>query len=307
MIEMLDVITLGELLIDFIPKEKDLFKYPDFRMNAGGAPANVAVGCSQLGLASGFIGKIGDDVFGRTLRNTLREKGVDTSNLKIEKRGETRIGIVSFEGGEWYEYFYGNPYADELLKERDIKPDFLGNSELFHFGTISMIEEPSRSATLRAIEIAEKEDLTVTMDPNFRPDLWSEKGRAKKLVDEVIDKVDILKLNDSEIQFFFDGEMEAAATELAEDLDWVLVTLGEEGCYYDNGNESGYTEPYEVEEVDETGGGDAFMSGAIYGYLNDWDIKKTTEFANAAAALTIQDIGVIPSLPSKEEVLNFMG
>ncbi|KXA93127.1 hypothetical protein AKJ65_06655 [candidate division MSBL1 archaeon SCGC-AAA259E19] len=304
---MLDAVTLGELLIDFIPREKDLSKYPDFRMNAGGAPANVAVGCSQLELDSGFIGKVGNDVFGRALRDTLRDKGVDTSSLKLEEEGETRIGIVSVVEGEWYEYFYGNPFADELLRKEEIDPDFLDNSKLFHFGTISMIEEPSRSATLRAIEIAEEKGLTITMDPNFRPDLWSEEGRAKKLVDKVIDKVDILKLNDDEIRFFFDGEMETTAAELAEAMDWVLVTLGEDGCYYTDGDESGYTESYEVEEVDETGGGDAFMSGTIYGYLNDWDIEKTTEFANAAAALTIQDFGVIPSLPTKEEVLEFMG
>ncbi|KXA93172.1 hypothetical protein AKJ64_01245 [candidate division MSBL1 archaeon SCGC-AAA259E17] len=234
-------------------------------------------------------------------------KGVDTSSLKLEEEGETRIGIVSVVEGEWYEYFYGNPFADELLRKEEIDPDFLDNSKLFHFGTISMIEEPFRSATLRAIEIAEEKDLTITMDPNFRPDLWSEEERAKKLVDKIIDKVDILKLNDDEIRFFFNGEMETTAAELAEGMDWVLVTLAEDGCYYTDGDESGYTESYEVEEVDETGGGDAFMSGTIYGYLNDWDIEKTTEFANVAAALTIQDFGVIPSLPTKEEVLEFMG
>lgn len=303
---MLDAISLGELLIDLIPREKDLSQYPDFRMNAGGAPANVAVGCSQLGLDSGFIGKVGDDVFGRTLKNTLQEKGVNASNLKLGEEAETRIGIVSIMDGEWHEYFYGNPCADEQLREEEIDEGLLASSRLFHFGTISMIEEPSRSATLEAVEIAEENDLTISMDPNLRVNLWEDEEKPKQMLEKVIDSVDILKLNESEIQFFFGGDVETTANELASDTDWVLVTMGEEGCYYTDGKMEGYTETYDAEMIDETGAGDAFMSGAIYGYLNNWDLDKTTRFASAAAALTIEGFGVIPSLPTKKEVQEFM-
>lgn len=303
---MLDAISLGELLIDLIPREKDLSQYPDFRMNAGGAPANVAVGCSQLGLDSGFIGKVGEDVFGRTLKDTLQEKGVNANNLKLGEEAETRIGIVSIMDGEWHEYFYGNPCADEQLREGEIDEGLLASSRLFHFGTISMIEEPSRSATLEAVEIAGENDLTISMDPNLRVNLWEDEEKPKQMLEKVIDSVDILKLNESEIQFFFGGDVETTANELASDTDWVLVTMGEEGCYYTDGEMKGYTETYEAEMIDETGAGDAFMSGAIYGYLNDWDLDETTEFASAAAALTIEGFGVIPSLPTMKEVQEFM-
>lgn len=303
---MLDIVSLGELLIDLIPKERDMSNYPDYRMNAGGAPANVAVGCSQIGLKSGFIGKVGDDVFGRTLKGTLEKKGVNTENLLLGEESETRIGIVSIEGGKWNQYFYGNPCADELLSPEEIDKELLEGSKVFHFGTISMIEEPSRSATLKALEIAEENGLIISMDPNFRVTLWEDEERPRSMVDEVIDSVDILKLNEEEIEFFFDGNMEETAQELAKDREWVLVTRGENGCYYTDGKNSGYTETYEAQMVDETGAGDAFMSAVIRGYLNNQDLKETTEFANAAAALTIGGYGVIPSLPSWKEVQEFM-
>lgn len=303
---MLDAITIGELLVDFIPKEKDLSKYPDFRTNAGGAPANVAVGCSKLGLESGFIGKVGDDIFGKTLKRTLKERGVDTSNLKLEREADTRIGIVSIEDGEWSEYFYGNPYADELLREGEINRELLTSSKLLHFGTISMVEEPSRSATLKAVEIADENDLTISLDPNLRINLWENEENPREMFGKVIDKVDILKLNENELEFFFGGEMEATVNKLIQNTDWVLVTRGEKGCYYSDGEAEGYRETYDAEMIDETGAGDGFMAGTIHGYLNDWDLEKTTDFASAAAALTIEGIGVIPSLPTKEEVLQFM-
>jgi fructokinase len=296
----LDVVCLGELLIDFISKDGVKFKKA-----AGGAPANVAVACSRLGLKLGFVGKVGDDMFGRFLKGVLEREGVDVSELYLEKGEKTTLAFVSVDaaGERSFEFRRG---ADCLLRPEEIRADYIRGSRLFHFSSISLISEPARSATLKAVRVARNNGLKVTYDPNLRLNLWESAREARKWIGVGMEMAEVVKLNEEELEFMFGPGIERGAEKVLETADRVFVTLGERGCYYSDGTCRGYSGPYRVKVVDTTGAGDGFMGGVIYGTLKGWDAERTASFSNAAGALTIQGVGVIDSLPKLEDVLRLV-
>jgi fructokinase len=297
----LDVVCLGELLIDFISKDGVTFKKA-----AGGAPANVAVACSRPGLRSGFVGKVGDDMFGRFLKGVLEREGVDVSELYLEKGEKTTLAFVSVDakGERSFEFRRG---ADGLLRPEEIRADYIRGSRLFHFSSISLTSEPARSATLKAVRVARNNGLKVTYDPNLRLNLWKSAKEARKWIGVGMEVAEVVKLNEEELEFMFGPGIERGAEKVLETADRVFVTLGERGCYYSDGTCKGYSSPYRVKVVDTTGAGDGFMGGVIYGTLKGWDVERTASFSNAAGALTIQGVGVIDSLPMLEDVLHLTG
>jgi fructokinase len=297
----LDVICLGELLVDFISKDGVMFKKA-----AGGAPANVAVACSRLGLKSGFVGKVGDDMFGRFLKGVLEREGVDVSRLYLEKGGRTTLAFVSVaaDGERSFEFFRG---ADALLKPEEVTTDYIRGSKLFHFSSNSLISEPARSATLKAVRAARNNGLKVTYDPNLRLNLWETTKKARKWIGVGMVMAEVVKLNKVELEFLFGPGIERGAEKVLETADRVFVTLGERGCYYADRTSKGYSSPYRVKVVDTTGAGDGFMGGVIYGTLKDWDAERTASFSNAAGALTVRGVGAIDSLPKLGDVLRLTG
>ena len=297
----LDVISLGELLIDFISTDGGI----TFKKAAGGAPANVAVACSRLGLKSGFIGKVGDDGFGRFLRSTLEREGVDVSRLYLEKGGKTTLAFVSVDaGGECHFQFRRG--ADALLRPEEICTEYLRSSRVFHFGSISLISESARKATLKAVRATRNSGLTVTYDPNLRLNLWESAKKARKWIGAGLEVAEVVKLNEEELEFMFGPGIEEGAEKVLETADKVFVTLGKRGCYYADESSKGYSGPYRVKVVDTTGAGDGFMGGVIYGVLKGWEAERTASFSNAAGALTTSEIGVIVSLPKLEDVIRLV-
>ena len=177
------VITLGELLIDFVSTRAgvSLEEAPAFEKAAGGAPANVAVGTARLGVTSAFLGKVGEDAFGRFLARTLKENGVDISGLCFSREARTMLAFVSLQAsGERDFEFYRSPSADILYTPEEVHTALLQQARVFHFGSISLISEPSRSATLYAVETARQAGALISYDPNLRLNLWADEHAARE-------------------------------------------------------------------------------------------------------------------------------
>jgi len=302
------IITLGETLIDFTPLDND---NRDFRKNPGGAPANVAVALVRLGAKVSFIGKVGDDLFGKFLLNKLKEENVDITSTFSTKKARTAITFVSLdEKGDRSFEFYIDPSADRFLKPEEIKEKVFEDNKIFHFGSISLIDEPARSATLKAIKLAKKNNNLVSYDPNLRLSLWNSVKEAKKIIVSVLDKCDILKVSKEELKFITEKSDIESGIKLIRNnynIPYIFVTDGNKGSYsYYSKLE--YTEAYKVETVDTTGAGDAFVAGILYNFnkvekkrIDDEFIKKATQFANYLASQAVTHKGAMTSLPKLNE------
>jgi fructokinase len=316
---MVDAITLGELLIDFVSTESgvSLIEAPAFEKAAGGAPANVAVGLARLGVRSGFIGKVGEDDFGRFLAQTLENNGVDTSGLRFSNEARTMLAFVSLRtDGERDFMFYRHPSADMLLRPEEIDLDYVGSARLLHYGSISLISEPSRSATLAAVKGAQERGVMISYDPNLRLNLWPSTEAARKGMLEGWRFAQIAKVSRDELTFLSDqNDLEAAAKALwHERLRLLVVTEGAHGCWYATSQDKGHVPGHCVRAVDTTGAGDGFVAGFLAGLLENesaWtstsDLEKVLRFANAVGALTTTQRGAIPALPTRDQVLELWG
>ncbi len=311
---MPDVLTLGELLIDFIPTVSgvSLEEAKAFKKAPGGAPANVAVGLARLGVKSGFIGMVGEDVFGHFLARLLREEGVDTTLLRYSREARTMLAFVSLRSdGEREFVFYRNPSADMLHSPKDIDPGYIQSAKIFHHGSISLINEPARSATLYTIDVAEKAGLTISYDPNLRLSLWPGEEEARYSILSVWDRAHIIKVSQEEVQFL-SGEPDVltGVRKLWRGSNLlIIVTMGKQGCMYLSSEYAGIVDGFDVKVVDTTGAGDGFVAGLLYGVIKNtgtWLVKSNMEnickFANAVGALTTTRRGAIPGLPTYQKV-----
>ncbi|MFQ6132789.1 MAG: PfkB family carbohydrate kinase [Armatimonadota bacterium] len=317
---MADVICLGEALIDFVSLESgvDLIQAPGFMKAPGGAPANVACGVAKLGVSSAFIGKVGDDPFGRFLERTFAGAGVDTSRMVFAEEARTGLAFVSLTSeGDRDFAFWRNPSADMLLNPHEIDEAFIAAGKVFHFGSITRIVEPSRSATLRAIEVARQNGLLISYDPNLRESLWDSLEHAKQEMIAGLENCDLLKVSEEELALITgERDIPPAAAQLVEQgIALVSVTRGPQGCYYANANGAGWVEGHEVSVADTTGCGDGFVAGMIVkalasasppGELNEDELRDTFVYANAVGALTATQKGAIPALPTPERVEQFL-
>jgi fructokinase len=315
---MADAICLGELLIDFVPTVTGttLIDAPAFRKAPGGAPANVAVGLARLGVPSAFMGKVGDDPFGRFLASTLAEAGVDTAPLRYSSKARTALAFVSLRAdGEREFMFYRHPSADMLLTPEEVDEAAIRRAKLLHFGTISLISEPSRGATLHAIEIARDAGCLISCDPNLRLALWPDAAAAREGLLLGISKADVVKISDEELRFLTGSDDPAAARqELWHDrLELLVVTLGSAGCVYFTPAFDGVVVGFSVAAIDATGAGDGFVAGLLHGLLTDRGVpdeaarlRELCRLANAVGALTTTERGAIPALPTMERVRAFL-
>jgi fructokinase len=316
---MVDAITLGELLIDFVSTESgvSLIEAPAFEKAAGGAPANVAVGLARLGVRSGFIGKVGEDDFGHFLAQTLQQNGVDTSALRFADEARTMLAFVSLRAdGERDFMFYRHPSADMLLRPEEIDLDYVGAARLLHYGSISLISEPSRSATLAAVKGAQERGVMLSYDPNLRLNLWPSAEAAREGMLEGWRFAQIAKVSRDELAFLSGwNDLEVAAKALwHERLRLLVVTEGAHGCWYVTSQDKGHVPGHHVQAVDTTGAGDGFVAGFLAGLLENegaWtsvsDLENVLNFANAVGALTTTRRGAIPALPTWDQVLELLG
>jgi fructokinase len=315
---MADAICLGELLIDFVPTVTGttLIDAPAFRKAPGGAPANVAVGLARLGVPSAFMGKVGDDPFGHFLANTLAETGVDTGPLCYSSEARTALAFVSLRAdGEREFMFYRHPSADMLFTPEEVDEAALRSARLLHFGTISLISEPSRAATLHAIEVARDAGCLTSCDPNLRLALWPDPAAAREGLLLGISKAEVVKISDEELRFLTGSDDPAAARQQLwhDRLQLMVVTLGAAGCVYFTPTFDGVVVGFSVAAIDATGAGDGFVAGLLQGLLmdrgvpgNEARLRELCRLANAVGALATTERGAIPALPTMERVRTFL-
>ncbi len=313
----LDAITCGELLIDFVSLDVgvSLVEARAFVKAAGGAPANVAVGLARLGRSVGFLGQVGDDDFGNFLAATLRDNGVQVDGLRRSSEARTALAFVSLRAdGERDFMFYRHPSADMLWEASDADRTIAASGCVFHFGSISLISDPSRASTIAAIKAARDHGSLISYDPNLRLPLWSSSGAAREGMLFGLTFANIVKLSREELAFLSGtGDIQEGARRLWHDgLRILTVTCGMEGCWWFTGSDSGHVAGFPVTSVDTTGAGDAFVAGVLAGLIEaDFSTDRPTldqimRMANAAGALTVTRRGAIPSLPTRSEVDRFL-
>lgn len=314
---MFDVIACGELLIDFVSTESGvtLAQAPAFKKAAGGAPANVAVGVARLGYRAGFMGQVGEDDFGHFLADTLAEAGVDVNGLRFSPEARTALAFVSLRAdGERSFMFYRHPSADMLWRPEDVDAGYASSTRIFHYGSISLIGEPSRSATFAALEHARRGGALISYDPNLRLALWpsAEAARADLLAGWT--HADIAKVSEEELVFLTGEADEARAVrKLWHDrLKLLTITRGAAGSAYFTPDASGEVPGFRVNAVDTTGAGDGFLAGLLAGLLDGGlrfekaVIEQALRLGNAVGALTTTQRGAIPALPARAAVEAFV-
>ena len=316
---MSDVICLGELLIDLVSTETGvaLIDAPAFKKAPGGAPANVAVGLAKLGVTVGFMGKVGDDEFGHFLARTLAENGVATSGLRFSDRARTTLSFIAARADGVREcMFYRHPGADMLLEPSEIDVRAIQAARIFHFGSITLIDEPSRSATLHAVETARQAGLLVSYDPNLRLSLWPSAEAARQGMMTGWPLAHVIKVNREEVEFLTGlTDLQAGASRLWHDrLKALLITDGASGAYYVTAAHHGYVPGFKVDVVDTTGAGDGFVAAFLARLLGDealleepGRIEAALRYANAVGALTCTQRGAIPGLPTPAQVEAMLG
>ncbi|MBZ5202575.1 carbohydrate kinase [Planomicrobium chinense] len=311
---MVDVVALGELLIDFTPAGKSANGNALFESNPGGAPANVLATLAKFNASTAFIGKVGNDQFGSFLGETLQKSGIDTQGLIYSKDVNTTLAFVHLkEDGDRSFQFYRSPGADIMLQEQEVDVALVQQAKVFHFGSLSMTHEPAKTATLKALQAAKENDVLISYDPNLRPALWKSLSQAKETILAGMQYADILKLSDEELEFTTGiRDLEEGSRFLFEKfgLKIVLVTLGTQGCFYRFGEDTGHIAGFKVEAIDTTGAGDLFLGAFLHQFLQKdalWEAIQAEElqamilFANAVAALGTTKKGAIPSIPSLDE------
>ena len=310
-----DVTALGELLIDFTQNGKSAQGNPLFEANPGGAPCNVLAMLTKLGHKTAFIGKVGEDTFGTQLKTAIEETGICSDYLYMDKEVHTTLALVhTFEDGDRDFSFYRNPGADMMLSEAEVPEDLINDSNIFHFGTLSMTHEGVRNATKKALDIAKNSGAIISFDPNLRPPLWDSLDIAKEQILYGLNYCDILKISDNEIQWltecedFTDGV--AWIKERYPNITLILVSMGKEGsrAYYQNFivEVPAFVQPNTIET---TGAGDTFCGCVLHDICvnglenrSEESLKQMLIFANAAASLITTKKGALKVMPEREEI-----
>ncbi|NLI53519.1 MAG: carbohydrate kinase [Clostridiales bacterium] len=313
---MYDIVSLGELLIDFTESGISPAGMRLFEQNAGGAVTNLLCAASQCGAKTGFIGKVGRDMHGAFLKQAMLGAGVDMHALIEAEDVFTTLAFVALKpNGEREFSFARKPGADTQLRPDELDRDMLKHTRVFHTGSLSLTQEPARSATYEAIDIAKAAGAVISYDPNYRASLWSGKDEAIRFMRSLIATADIMKVSDEELPLLT-GETDpgkAADTLLDQGVRIAAVTLGSEGAYVRVGSESRLVPGFKAAAVDTTGAGDSFFGGFLYRFLASGkalrevtidDAVDYARFGNATASLCVERRGGIPAMPKLQEVLD---
>ena len=309
-----DVVALGELLIDFTENGLSGQGNPLLEANPGGAPCNVLAMLNKLGKKTAFIGKVGNDQFGKMLKEVVEESGTDVSALAMDDQVHTTLAFVhTFPDGDREFSFYRNPGADMMLTKEEVDPELIKKARIFHFGTLSSTHAGVREATRYAIDVAKENGLLVSFDPNLREPLWDSLDQAKEEILYGMSKCDILKISDNEMEFMTGTTDYNKGVEMLReqfDIPLICVTLGKEGSrafYKDMIVEAA---PFVREDtIETTGAGDTFEACTLnyileHGLenLTEENLKEMLTFANAGASIITTRKGALKVMPKKEEI-----
>ena len=309
------IVTLGEVVSDIYRDESESDVELPFTARPGGAPANVAVAAARLGSEAAFIGSVGEDLFGDFILRALEAEDVDTSAVRrCEPPTRTSLAFVEItaDGDRSFTFYRSDPAADELLSAEDVTREVLSGASFVNFGSIPLIKEPSRSAIHRAADLAEELDVPLAFDVNFREHLWKSPEAAREAADPLLDRSRIIKMGDDELSPMLGTEdpQEAAEMLLDRGVTLVLVSLGPEGAFYATRDFSGDVPAFEVECVDATGAGDAFLAASLVHLAEgDWDearVREAVRRGTAAGAIACTGYGAMGVLPTKDELEEFI-
>ena len=309
-----DVAAFGELLIDFTENGTSGQGNPVYEANPGGAPCNVLSMLNKLGHRTAFLGKVGNDIFGRQLRAAVESAGIDVSGLLTDEDVRTTLAFVETKpDGDRDFSFYRNPGADMMLREDEVRDDIIADAKIFHFGTLSMTHEGVRNATKKALRAAKEAGAVISFDPNLREPLWNSLDEAKEQVLYGLGQCDILKISDNEIQWLTGEE------DFTKGVHWILeryhiplilVSMGREGsrAYYKDLIVE--VKPFiQKNTIETTGAGDTFCACVLHYILEhgltdltENDLKEMLTFANAAASIITTRKGALRVMPEREEV-----
>ncbi len=310
------IVALGEVVADIYRGEESSAVEMPFTARPGGAPANVAVAASRLGAEAAFVGSVGDDLFGNFILNALEAEGVDTGGVRrCEPPTRTSLAFVEIdgEGDREFTFYRSDPAADELLSPEDISEELLFEVSFVNFGSIPLIQDPVASATMEMAKLADEQGVSVAFDVNFREHLWESVEAAREAVEPLFDVSRIVKLSDDELWPLLGVESseEAAQVLMERGVELVLVSLGSDGAFYATSEFSGSVPAFEVEVVDATGAGDAFLAATLT-HLSETDsfdeetVREAARRGTAAGAFACTDYGAMSALPTREELERFM-
>ena len=312
---MLDVVALGELLIDFAPVSTDAAGYPTLAAQPGGAPGNFLAALQKYGCTTALIGKVGADRFGELLKATLAEKGIGTRGIVTDPAVFTTLAFVTLDATGNREFsFARKPGADTCLRADEVDTALIDEARVFHFGSLSLTDEPARAATRAAVAHAKEAGKYISFDPNLRRPLWPGEAAAKEQIEWGLRQADIVKISDEEIAFLWGLSPEEGAGKLLAEygVQLVYATLGPRGCHFANQQGCGeVASPAGIRVVDTTGAGDIFGGSAMSRFLKTGkapaaltveEMRAITRFACCAASLSTQSHGGINSVPEKAAV-----
>lgn len=319
---MSDLICLGELLIDFCATAVDVpvGEAPGFDKAPGGAPANVAVAARRLGASVGFVGAVGDDPFDAFLADVLAAEGIDTAGLVRLADVKTPLAFVARRSDGAGDFFFYHDAGLAPLTPDVVDPAAIASATALHFGSISRIEPAAREATDKARRAATEAGLLIGYDPNYRPRLWSDEAEARRRLREGFDGATVVKVSEQEWAFCLGTDDFAAGARQVLDagVELVVRSEGAAGARFATRRFAGHIDAFEVEPVEFTGAGDAFVGslladllaaradGATPADLAEADLRRILRRANAAGALATTRAGAIPALPTREQLDGFL-
>lgn len=314
---MADVVAIGELLIDFTCVNKDEEGYPTMAAHPGGAPANFLAALAKFGTSSALLGKVGNDAFGKILVETLNKAGIETGGLVVDDSVFTTLAFVTLdENGDREFSFARKPGADTCLREDELNLQMIDDAKVFHFGTLSLTDEPARSATYKAVSYAKEKGKLITFDPNLRKPLWDDLNEAKCQILWGLNQADVVKISDEEVEFLFNLGPEKGAEYILQQfkIKLVFVTCGASGCYFRNRKADGWVPALQgIQVVDTTGAGDIFGGSAVWKLLQTGQepdelsgeqLHDIVSIACTSAGLSTTKSGGISSVPSLDDILN---
>lgn len=312
-----DVVALGELLIDFTQNGYSEQGNPIFEANPGGAPCNVLAMLQKLGRKTAFIGKVGRDGFGFQLEKALKEVSIATDNLCFDDVRTTLAVVQKKSDGDRDFFFYRNPGADIMLRPEEIRENLIKMTKIFHYGSLSLTNEPVRTATRKAVGIAEEAGVIISFDPNLRKPLWKTEALAREQIEYGVRHCQVLKISDDELVWFtgkedFDQAAEYMQTQYHIPL--LLISMGKQGsrayCGEQRTEIPAFLNPHTIET---TGAGDTFMGCMLHqildrGFRNltKTDMEEMLQFANAAASLITTKRGALRVMPAKQEIKDYL-
>lgn len=316
---MIDVTALGELLIDFTMISADGEGYPTMAAHPGGAPANFLAALAKYGKRTALLGKVGTDKFGRLLKGTLEGAGIETRGLVAADDVFTTLAFVTLDASGDREFsFSRKPGADTCIRFEELDLPLIDEARAFHFGTLSLTDEPARSTTQQAVAYAKAHGKLITYDPNLRKPLWKDLDEAKTQMLWGLQHADVVKISDEEVEFLFGLNPQDGAAHILKEfgVKLVFVTCGPDGCFFKNAQASGQVPGMSgIRVVDTTGAGDIFGGSAVYRLLEtgkapealeEKELREIVSFACTAAGLSTTKHGGIQSVPDIDDVIRSM-